>query len=206
VREGPNTPATSNAPLRGAKGHVYEGGIRVPLIVHWPGTVGAGVVSHVPVNSLDLHATLLQLAGLEPQRDRVMDGVSLVPLLTGAGAIDREAMYWHLPHYSNQGGVPSSAVRAGNLKLIEFHEDKRLELYDVTKDVSEATDLSKQLPEETKRLHALLDQWRRSVDAQMPTPNPHYDPKWTPPPPGTQKAPGIERQRRGDRPRRAQRP
>jgi len=182
VREGPNTPATSNAPLRGAKGHLYEGGIRVPLIVHWPGTVGPGVVSDVPVNSLDLHPTLLQLAGVERPGNRVSDGVSLVRLLTGTGAIEREAMHWHLPHYSNQGGVPSSAVRAGDLKLIEFLEDGRLELYDVTKDVSEARDLSKQLPEETRRLHAMLDRWRRSVDAQMPTPNPDYDPNWTPPP------------------------
>jgi arylsulfatase A len=191
VREGPNTPATSNAPLRAAKGHLYEGGIRVPLIAWWPGTIDEGVVSSVQVNSLDFFPTLLELAGVEAPPGRVMDGVSLLPLLKGRGTIDRDAMYWHLPHYSNQGGKPSGAVIQDEMKLIEFYEDGRLELYFLLKDIGEKNDLSKQLPDVTKRMHAMLQRWRESVDAQMPVPNPDYDPDWTPPPPG--KKPVVKR-------------
>ena len=182
VKEGPNTPATSNAPLRGAKGQLYEGGIRVPLIVTWPGKVREGIASDVPVNSLDFFPTFLRLAGITPPAERVLDGIDLFPLLTGAGTgrIERDTMYWHLPHYSNQGGTPTGAVRRGPFKLIEHFEDGRVELFNLAEDPSENRDLSREQPQRREELRRLLREWRQSVDAQMPEPNSDYDPDWKP--------------------------
>jgi arylsulfatase A-like enzyme len=176
VKEGPHTPATSNAPLRAGKGYLYEGGIREPLIVRWPGVVRPGSVCDVPVLSTDFYPTLLQIAGGKADPDRVIDGVSLVPLLRGTGGLKREALYWHYPHYSNQGGKPGGAVRQGDYKLIESYEDGRLELYNLKDDLGETTDLSAKLPGKAKELHQLLKAWRKAVNAQMPTPNPDYQP------------------------------
>jgi arylsulfatase A-like enzyme len=181
VREGPDTPATSNAPLRGAKGQLYEGGIRVPLIVRWPGRIKAGAVCDVPVSSADWFPTLLRVAGSKPEPGIPLDGIDILPVLQGTAVRNRDTLFWHLPHYSNQGGRPSGAIRRGNLKLIEHYEDGRLELFDLAKDVSEKNDLSAAMPEQARELRRLLAEWRRSVDAQMPTPNPDYDPNWTPP-------------------------
>lgn len=184
IREGDLTPATSNAPLRGAKGQLFEGGIRVPLIVRMPGTIAAGRECHVPVTSTDFHPTFLAACGLASTPPPGPDGIDLMPLLTGAkNAPARDALFWHLPHYSNQGGTPSGAVRKGNFKLIEFYEDDRLELYNLADDTGENRDLSREMPQRRNELHALLKQWRQSVDAQMPTPNPQFDPDWTEPPP-----------------------
>ena len=184
VKEGALTPATSNAPLRGAKGQLFEGGIRVPLIARMPGTIPAGRVCDVPVTSTDFYPTILNRCGVAPPKDPVADGLDIMPLLTGGGeAPPREALFWHLPHYSNQGGTPSGAVRRGNFKLIEFYEDNRLELYHLAEDAGENRDLSREMPARRNELHRLLREWRRSVDAQMPTPNPQYDPDWAAPPP-----------------------
>lgn len=177
-------PITSMAPLRAGKGHVYEGGIRVPAMVRAP-RVRAGV-SAAPVSSIDYFPTILEMAGVAPQ---TVDGRSLAPVLRG-GNLRREALYWHYPHYSDQGGAPAGAVRAGDYKLIEFYEDGRLELYNLAKDIGESEDLSQRDPRRTARMHAMLKQWRASVGANMPTPNPKYDPAtasegltgWNPPP------------------------
>lgn len=167
------TPVTSNHPLRAGKGHLYEGGIRVPLIIRWPGTVRPGSVCEVPVSSQDIFPTLVELAGLKPGK---VDGISLVPLLRGSGRLRREALYWHYPHYSNQGGVPAGAVRAGEWKLIEFYEDGRLELYNLREDIGERRNLARLVPQKAAALHAMLRRWRQAVGARMPEPNPNYDP------------------------------
>jgi arylsulfatase A-like enzyme len=174
AKEGPDTPATSNAPLREGKGHVYEGGVRVPWIVRWPGVVKAGSVCEEPVCSIDLFPTVLELAGAKPPEGQKADGVSLLPLLKQTGKPERRALYWHFPHYSNQGGVPAGAVRDGKLKLVEFYEDGRLELYDVAADPGETKDLSSEMPDEAARLARMLAEWRKAVGAKMPTPNPDY--------------------------------
>jgi arylsulfatase A-like enzyme len=173
VKEGPNTPATSNAPLRAGKGYLYEGGIREPLLVRWPGATKAGSTCDVPVCSIDFYPTILEAAGAK-RGGGAVDGVSLVPLLRQAGEPRRDALYWHYPHYSNQGGKPGGAVRQGRYKLIESYEDGNLELYDLREDVGEANDLARKLPEKTRELHRLLREWRTAVGAQMPAPNPEY--------------------------------
>lgn len=176
VHEGPNTPATSNAPLRDGKGYLYEGGTRVPLIVVWPGVVKPGSTVDVPVCGIDLYPTILEIAGIAPERGRVIDGVSLTPILKGERTIPRDALYQHYPHYSNQGGKPGGSIRAGNLKLIEFYEDNHIELYDLANDPGETRDLAAALPKDAERLRNKLRAWRESVDARMPRPNPAYVP------------------------------
>lgn len=171
VTEGPHTPATSNAPLREGKGYLYEGGIRSPLIVRWPGKIRAGV-ENVPVSSVDLFPTILALAGIEAERP--LDGVSLLPALLESKPLDREALFWHYPHYSNQGGEPCGAIREGDFKLIEFFEDGRLELYNLREDIAEKRDLARANPRKADELRVRLEAWRRSQGAQMMEPNPDY--------------------------------
>lgn len=176
VKEGPDTPSTSNAPLRAGKGYLYEGGIRVPLIVAWPGIVRPGSTCSVPVSGQDIYPTVREIAGVPLTADEVIDGVSLVPLLRETGPIGRSALYWHYPHYSNQGGKPGSAIREGDLKLIEWFEDGRLELFNLASDPGEEHDLASERPQDAARLHGNLAAWRKSVGARMPTPNPEYQP------------------------------
>jgi arylsulfatase A-like enzyme len=169
---------TNNAPLRAGKGHVYEGGIREPMIVVWPGVVAPGSVSNQPVLSVDFYPTILQIAGTQGDaaHNATVDGVSLLPLLKGAGSIERPPLFWHYPHYSPQGGVPAAAVRQGDLKLIEFYEDGHLELYNLADDVGEKSNLADRLPEEAARLHKLLLDWQEQVGAKLPTKNPDFRP------------------------------
>jgi arylsulfatase A-like enzyme len=174
VREGPDTPSTVNAPLREGKGYLYEGGIRVPLVVKWPGVTRAGQTCSVPVSSIDFFPTLLDACGIKNTSQ--VDGVSLKPLLSGKGTLTREALFWHYPHYSNQGGRPGGAVRAGNYKLIEFYEQGRRELFDLKTDRGETLNLIEQKPEVARQLAAKLDRWRREVNARMMKPNPAYVP------------------------------
>lgn len=174
TREGPNTPATINTPLREGKGWLYEGGIRVPFLVRWPGVVKPGRTSSVPVVTHDLYPTLLEARGVEVKEK--VDGVSLVSLLRGEGQPKREALYWHYPHYANQRSRPGGAVRAGNWKLIEFYEDNRRELFDLSKSVGEHRNLAAEQPDVVKRLASRLDAWRKEVGAKMPRPNPDYVP------------------------------
>ena len=165
--------ATSNAPLRAGKGYPYEGGVREPLIVKWPGAVKPGSTCAVPVSSIDFFPTLLEAAGVKSEAK--VDGRSLVPLLKQSGTLQRDALYWHYPHYWGGTRVrPFGAVRAGDWKLIEFYEDMRVELYNLNRDLGETRDLSEQTPGKVAELREMLHQWRKSVDAQMPTPNPAY--------------------------------
>jgi arylsulfatase A-like enzyme len=204
--------ATSNAPLRAGKGYPYEGGIREPLIVNWPGVVQPGSTCSVPVSSIDFFPTLLEIAGVRPQG--AVDGRSLVPLLRHGdcpnfrgpgtvaerwsagtdrvpacgwrwsavpdenGTVPLRALYWHYPHYWSGNQVrPFGAVRAGDWKLIEFYEDMRVELYNIREDIGESRNLAGAQPAKAAELRDMLHRWRQSVAAQMPTPNPRYDPK-----------------------------
>jgi arylsulfatase A len=174
VREGPQTPATSNAPLRAGKGYLYEGGIRVPLIVRWPGAIQPGAVCSVPVSSIDFFPTILQVAGTEPKTYSPVDGSSLLPLFKGSNTLPRSDLFWHYPHYSNQGGKPCGAIRSGDFKLIEFYEDGRWELYNLKEDQGEMRNLAESFPKKATELQARLDAWRRATQAQMMLPNPTY--------------------------------
>ena len=166
---------TSNVPLRAGKGWHYEGGVREPLIIRWPGVTKPGSVCRAPMVSTDYYPTLLEMAGLPLRPRQHMDGVSLVPLLQG-GTRPERPLFWHYPHYSNQGGGPGGAVRLGNLKLIEWYEDMRVELFNLRDDPGERHDLAAAMPDETAALRQQLHAWRQRVNAAMPTPNPDYNP------------------------------
>ena len=166
---------TPNDPLRAGKGTLYEGGIRVPLIVRRPGKTPRGSTCDVPVMSTDFYPTILEMAGIRHD-NKSPDGVSLVRLLKQTGDIKRDAMYWHYPHYHPGGASPSGSVRFGDYKLIEIFEDGRLELYNLKEDTGEEADLAEKMPRKAKELHRMLLDWRESVDASMPTPNPDFDP------------------------------
>ena len=172
VLEGPNTPATSNSPLREGKGYLYEGGLRVPLIVNVPGVTKPATID-TPVHSIDFFATLLEACDVK--NEAKTDGVSLLPLLKGE-ALKREYLCWHYPHYSNQGGRPGSAIRAGDYKLIEFFENGRRELFDVKKDPGESRNLIDSDKKIAEDLAEKLDLWRKAVGAKMMEPNPDYAP------------------------------
>jgi len=163
---------TSNVPLRAGKGWLYEGGIREPMIVVWPGRVRAESTCDVPVISTDFYPTMLAMAGLPPRPKQHVDGLSLLPLITESGSIQRDAIYWHYPHYGNQGGSPGSAIRAGDWKLIEFFENGRTELYNLRDDIGEMRNLAAQHPQRVKALHDKLKRWREQVGAKLPTHNP----------------------------------
>ena len=165
---------TCNLPLRGGKGWLYEGGIREPMIVKWPGAVKAGSTCDAPVISTDFYPTMLEMAGLPLKPQQHMDGESTVPLLKGAGGLRRKAIYWHYPHYSNQGGKPGGAVRAGDFKLIESYEDNRVELYNLRADLGEQHDLAAEMPEKAGALRQMLHEWQNEVGAVMPQPNPNW--------------------------------
>jgi len=167
---------TDNAPLRAGKVTAYEGGIREPMIVRWPGVVEPGSVCDEPVISTDFAPTMVEIAGLEARPEEHLDGLSLVPLLRGEReALEREALFWHFPHHHPLSG-PWGIVREGEWKLIEFFEDERVELYDLGEDPGEQRDLAEARADKAEELLAKLRDWRESVGAQMPTPNPDHDP------------------------------
>jgi len=159
---------TSNVPLRAGKGWLYEGGIRVPMIVRWPGVTKQGATCSAPILSTDFYLTMLEMADMPSKPSERQDGRSLVPLLRGKPPQPR-VLFWHFPHYANQGGAPSGAVRDGDWKLIEWYEDNSLELYNVAQDIGEKNDLSEAHPELCDQLSKKLDDWRASLDARMPT-------------------------------------
>jgi arylsulfatase A-like enzyme len=173
---------TSNAPLRGGKGMLYEGGIRVPMIVCWPGIVRPGTRCDTPVTSIDFYPTILEVAGASRPARQTLDGESIVPLLRRTGSLKRDAIFWHFPAYLQGAGgtwrtTPAGAIRKGNWKLLEFFEDGRLELYNLGEDLGEKNSLAVKMPEKTRLLHTLLKDWRKSVDAKVPTErNPKYEP------------------------------
>ncbi|UCG47046.1 MAG: sulfatase [Phycisphaerales bacterium] len=164
----PREAPTCNLPLRAGKGWLYEGGIREPMIIKWPGVVRPGGVCREPVTSTDFYPTMLEMAGLPARRGQHVDGVSIVGLLKGGAKPKREAIYWHYPHYHGSGNRPSGAVRAGDYKLIEWYEDESVELYNLRKDIGEKQDLAKEMPEKAAELRRILHEWRRGIDASMP--------------------------------------
>ncbi|MFO8012059.1 MAG: sulfatase [Phycisphaerae bacterium] len=166
---------TANVPLRAGKGWLYEGGIREPMLVRVPGLTRPGSVCTEPVISTDFYPTILDLAGLPLRPEQHTDGVSLRPLLEGR-PMDRGPLFWHYPHYGNQGGAPGGAVRDGPWKLIEWYEDGRLELYHLRDDPGETRDLAAAHPDRAKDLHAKLVAWREATGAKMPTVNQRYEP------------------------------
>jgi len=159
---------TANVPLRAGKGWLYEGGVREPMIVRAPGVTRPGSTCTEPVISTDFYPTMLELAGLPLRPNQHVDGVSFVPLLKGK-EMTRGPIYWHYPHYGNQGGAPAGAVRDGDFKLIEWYEDGRLELYNLRDDIGEANNLAAAMPEKARELQKMLADWRKSAGAQMPT-------------------------------------
>ena len=169
---------TSNLPLRAGKGWLYEGGIREPMMIKWPGLTKPKSICSEPVISTDFYPTMLEIAGLEQKPMQHMDGMSLVPLLKG-DKLERGAIYWHYPHYGNQGSSPGSAVREGEWKLIEWHEDGGVELYNLRDDIGEKKNLAEKYPEVKQRLYEMLKRWRKSVDAKMPSANPNCEDRST---------------------------
>ena len=173
--------STSNLPFRGGKGRQWEGGVREPFHIKAPGITELGGVCDVPVSGIDFYPTLLDLAGLKVPDEQQVDGLSLAPLLSGRGdgaAADRD-LFWHYPHYGNQGGEPASMIRSDDLKLIHYYEDGRNELYDLTADPGEQTDLllkddttNGELAEELRRK---LESWLEDVDAKLPVSDPDHD-------------------------------
>ncbi len=184
---GGHSGATSNAPLRGAKGMLYEGGIRVPMIVKWPGVTPAGAVCQEPVMGIDFYPTLLEMTATPTPDALVLDGRSLVPLLRDpAASLGRSALFWHFPCFLQGRGdphggpfrtTPAGAIRMGDWKLIEWFETGRTELYHLSEDLGEQHDLSRNDPVRTAQLLAALRQWRADVEAPVPSvPNPRYQP------------------------------
>ena len=190
---------SDNAPLRGDKGNVYEGGIREPLLIRWPGVTEPGSVCSVPVVSTDFYPTLLDMAGIPLRPEQHRDGVSIAALCRGGTALDRPAIFWHHPHYSTTA-VPASAIRQGDWKLVKFYSDYQrvwqpdgqgggkvvetrdpalLQLYNLRDDLGEQHDLARKLPEKTAELHRLLMEHLRGTEARLPVKNPDYDPSKT---------------------------
>jgi len=178
---------TSNAPLRGSKGMLYEGGIREPLVVKWPGVTKAGTTCTEPVIGVDFYPTFMEAAGIKRPKNLKLDGISLKPCLKDASAsLGREALYWHFPAYlqgytARHGAfrtTPAAAIRMGEWKLIEFFEDGTLELYNLKQDLGEKNNLAVKMPDKAGELHAAMLKWREEVKAPVPTEkNPRYDPK-----------------------------
>jgi len=176
---------TKQWPLRAGKGSYFEGGIREPLFVRWPGKVKAGGKCNVPVIGVDYFPTFLDVAKIPKPSDKILDGVSLMPLLTGRGQFPERAIFWHFPVYLQNGNKethdmlfrtrPGSAMRYGKWKLHEYFEDGRLELYDIDKDIGEKHNLAEEMPEKAAELHRMLKEWREKTGAPVPkTPNPKY--------------------------------
>jgi arylsulfatase A len=182
-------PTTSNVPLRFGKASAYEGGVRVPLIVYWPGVTKAASVSDAPVITMDLFPTIVEMAGLPASAARTaIDGVNFASLLRNPAARPtRDTMFWHYPHHQHYqlgGAMPYAAIRSGDFKLVEFYNDSSVELYNIRADISEKTDLAKTNPQKAAELRARLHAWQKEVGAQMPKPNPQHDPsrpEYTPP-------------------------
>ncbi|MCP4611625.1 MAG: sulfatase [Planctomycetes bacterium] len=175
--------SAKQTPLRSGKANLYEGGIREPLIVRWPGVVQKASSCSEPVTSVDFFPTFLDILGLNNKIPKSIDGLSLLPLLRQTGSLNREAIYWHYPHYHSSSIGPGGAVRMGDYKFLEWFDEtisgpaNRFELYNLKLDIAEQNDLSKKMPGKTEQLKKLLANWRKKVGAQMMTPNPNYDPQ-----------------------------
>jgi arylsulfatase A-like enzyme len=167
--------ATSNLPLRGGKGRQWEGGIREPYYIKAPGVTKRGSVCDTPVTGTDFYPTILQLAGIPLKPKQHVDGVSLLPLLQGKKLAERD-LYWHYPHYGNQGGEPCAIVRSASWKLIHYFEDGRYELYDIEKDIGEQADQLDANPHVAAKLRAKLGAWLEETGALIPKKDERFDP------------------------------
>ncbi len=168
--------ATSNAPLRANKGSNYEGGLRVPFIIRWPGQTKPGSVSAEPVIGMDLYPTILEATGQPPRPHQHVDGESLGPVLNGKANLKRDAIYWHYPHYNQHpSSFPSGVIRAGDWKLIEAFETGELSLFNLDDDLGETKDLADREPAKVAELHAMLKSWRNEVSADPMRPNPEFE-------------------------------
>lgn len=165
--------STACLPLRGGKGRQWEGGIRQPLYIHWPG-VTDGSITDIPATGTDFFPTLLEIAGIPPMPEQHLDGVSLVPVLKG-GSIPDRPLFWHYPHYGNQGGEPSAIILKGPWKLIHYFEDNRDELYQIRRDLGEQRNLADQHPDRVRAMRKELETWQGDVGARFPTRNPKYN-------------------------------
>jgi arylsulfatase A len=174
VLEFANGPSTYNRPFRGGKGFLYEGGLRVPTIIRWPGKLKPAV-SEAPIVNTDWVPTLLALAGVEIPAG--LDGSDISPLLLGAGPVPPRPLFWHFPHYNNQGGRPSGAVREGDWKLVRYYDTGRTELYNLKSDLAEENDVAADNVDLAARLHALHESWLKEISAQRNAPNPSFDEK-----------------------------
>jgi len=164
---------TCNSPLSEGKGWAYEGGLRVPFLARWKGTLPTGAVCHNPISGYDLFPTLLAAAGVTPPSSLVLDGENFLTK-NGQTPLRTRPLYWHYPHYGNQGGTPGGAIRDGKWKLIEWFEDGKVELYNLEEDISESQDLSAREPARTQAMLADLRKWREDSAAKMPAPNPDW--------------------------------
>ncbi len=176
-------PPTNNAPLRNGKGSIYEGGVRVPMIVVWPGQTPPGSTNGSIVSSVDFYPTLLEMLDLEQHAPAILDGVSLVPALRNTGPLDRDAIFCHFPHYTPAtGNLPATSVRQGDWKLIRLHADgekqtDRLELYNLKDDIGESKNLAASLPDRASQMNALIERHLRYTQSLVPFPNPAYRPQ-----------------------------
>jgi arylsulfatase A len=169
-------------PLRGGKAMVFEGGIRIPLVIRWPGHIKPGIQNDTPVIHDDLFPTILEMLNIKKDI-KDLDGISITSLFKEGGTIERDDLYFHYPHYHHQGYKPAGAIREGDYKLIEWFEqtlrgeENQVSLYNLAKDIGEENDLSKEMPELAARLREKLHAWRKKVGAQEMTVNPNYDPE-----------------------------
>jgi len=165
---------TSVLPLRGGKGWLYEGGIRIPLLIKPSYYSGEARVSNEQVIGHDFYPTFLTIAGLDPDTTQQIDGLDLSPLLFENLTLDRKELFWHYPHYHGSAWTPGAAIRQGDWKLIEFYESNTVELYNLSEDISESNDLSLELPDKTAELLTRLHELQKSMNASAATINPDY--------------------------------
>jgi arylsulfatase A-like enzyme len=166
--------STCVLPFRGEKGRQWEGGFRVPFYMRVPGITKSGSVCDTPVIGVDFYPTLLELASVKLPDNYKVDGLSLVPLLKGGG-LPKRNIFWHYPHYGNQGGEPSAVIRSGNMKLIHYWEDGHDELYNLSNDIGEHNDIAAAHPEIVRSLRTKLDKWLKDVHARIPQQDPRYN-------------------------------
>lgn len=167
--------STSNLPLRAGKGWLYEGGIREPMLVRWPGHGEAGTVCEEPIISVDFLPSIIEMTGIATELPVKIDGVSFAKLFQGQDSLDREAIYWHFPNYSNHGmQSPGGAIRRGDYKLLEYFENGTVQLFNLKNDIGEQHDLAQAEPQQAAKLLEMLRKWRRRVGAQMMEPNPSF--------------------------------
>ena len=165
-----NGPFAANVkPLRAEKGYLYEGGIRVPMIVRWPGRVKPATQTATPVITMDIHSTILEVANLKADSSNIPDGISLLPMLKSESKLDRQSIYFHYPNYAfHKENRMASAIRSGDYKLIKFYDDDSVELYNLKKDISESQNIADEMPEKAKQLRADLDAWLKDTNASKP--------------------------------------